>query len=113
MPRVTKPLARSSRLLRLGYMPVSLNQLAGSGSPCSGPVYLAIAVYHWSRLVGEEDSARRAAGDILTALVLAIVCGAFLDLIVRLGWWMTGAAVGEAGSLAMDFLIRVCLSWML
>jgi hypothetical protein len=64
---------------------------------------LRIALYHWSRLVGEEDSARRAAGDILTALVLAVVCGAFLDLIVRLGWWMTGAAVGEAGSLAMDF----------
>jgi hypothetical protein len=64
---------------------------------------LRIALYHWSRLVGEEDSARRAAGDILTALVLAVVCGAFLDLIVRLGWWMAGAAVGEAGSLAMDF----------
>ena len=64
---------------------------------------LRIALYHWSRLVGEEDSAKRAAGDILTALVLAVVCGAFLDLIVRLGWWMTGAAVGEAGSLAMDF----------
>jgi hypothetical protein len=64
---------------------------------------LRIALYHWSRFVGEEDSAKRAAGDILTALVLAVVCGAFLDLIVRLGWWMTGAAVGEAGSMAMDF----------
>ena len=65
---------------------------------------LRIALYHWNRLMGEEDSAMRAAGDILTALVLAVLCGWFLDLMVRLGWWMTGAALGETGALAIDFV---------
>lgn len=65
---------------------------------------LRIALYNWNRLVGEEDSATRAGGDILTALVLAVLCGWFLDLIVRLGWWMTGAAIGEAGIMATDFI---------
>jgi len=65
---------------------------------------LRIALYNWNRLVGGEDSAGRAAGDILTSLVLAVLCGWFLDLVVRLGWWMTGAAMGEAGDLAIDFV---------
>lgn len=65
---------------------------------------LRIALYHWNRLMGEEDSAMRAAGDILTALVLAVLCGWFLDLMVRLGWWMTGAALGETGAMAIDFV---------
>jgi hypothetical protein len=65
---------------------------------------MRIAIYNWNRLTGEEDSAGRAAGDILTALVLAVLCGWFLDLIVRLGWWMTGAAMGEAGDLAISFV---------
>jgi len=56
---------------------------------------LRIALYQWNRLVGEEDSAARAAGDILTALILAVLCGWFLDLVVRLGYWMAGAAVGN------------------
>jgi type IV secretion system protein VirB6 len=65
---------------------------------------LRIALYNWNRLVGEEDSATRAAGDILTALVLAVLCGWFLDLVVRLGWWMTGAAMGESADLALGFI---------
>jgi hypothetical protein len=65
---------------------------------------LRIALYNWNRLVGEEDSALKAAGDILTALILAVLCGWFLDLIVRLGWWMTGAAIGEAGDMAINFV---------
>lgn len=65
---------------------------------------LRIALYNWNRLLGEEDSAQKAAGDIITALVLAVLCGWFLDLIVRLGWWMTGAAVGETGVMAVDFI---------
>jgi hypothetical protein len=65
---------------------------------------LRIALYHWNRLAGEEDSATRSAGDILTALVLAVLCGWFLDLVVQLGWWMTGAAIGEAGQMALGFI---------
>jgi hypothetical protein len=65
---------------------------------------LRIALYQWNRLVGEEDSAARAAGDILTALILAVLCGWFLDLVVRLGYWMAGAAVGESGDMAISFI---------
>jgi hypothetical protein len=36
--------------------------------------------------------------------VLAVVSGPFLDLIVRLGWWMVGKVIGEAGGLAMNFV---------
>jgi hypothetical protein len=65
---------------------------------------LRIALYQWNRLVGEEDSAARAAGDILTALILAVLCGWFLDMVVRLGYWMAGAAVGESGDMAISFI---------
>ena len=65
---------------------------------------LRIALYQWNRLVGEEDSAARAAGDILTALILAVLCGWFLDLVVRMGYWMAGAAVGESGDMAISFI---------
>jgi hypothetical protein len=65
---------------------------------------LRLALYHWGRLLGEEDSGLRVVGDWVTAGVLAVVSGPFLDLIVRLGWWMVGKVVGEAGLLAMDFV---------
>lgn len=65
---------------------------------------LRLALYHWGRLLGEDDSGLRVVGDWVTAGVLAVVSGPFLDLIVRLGWWMVGKVVGEAGLLAMDFV---------
>jgi len=65
---------------------------------------LRIALYQWNRLIGEEDGAARAAGDILTALVMAVLCGWLLDLVVRLGYWMAGAAVGESGDMAISFI---------
>ena len=70
---------------------------------------LRIAFYNWRRLTGEEDSAARSAGDILTALVLAVLCGWFLDLVVRMGWGITGAVVGETAQLARDFLRTMTL----
>jgi hypothetical protein len=70
---------------------------------------LRIAFYNWRRLTGEEDSAARSAGDILTALVLAVLCGWFLDLLVRMGWGITGAVVGETAQLAKDFLRTMTL----
>ena len=43
-------------------------------------------------------------GDWVTAGVLAIASGPFLDLIVRLGWWMVGKVIGETGGLAISFV---------
>ena len=65
---------------------------------------LRLALYHWGRLLGDEDSGLRVVGDWVTAGVLAVVSGPFLDLIVRLGWWMVGKVIGETSALAMNFV---------
>ena len=85
------------------------NQVAQSSLPAAAALAPALflvrlALYHWGRLLGEEDSGLRVVGDWVTAGVLAVGSGPFLDLIVRLGWWMVGRVVGEAGALAMDFV---------
>jgi hypothetical protein len=63
-----------------------------------------LALYHWGRLLGDDDSGLRVVGDWVTAGVLAIASGPFLDLIVRLGWWMVGKVIGETGALAISFV---------
>jgi len=65
---------------------------------------LRLALYHWGRLLGDDDSGLRVIGDWVTAGVLAIASGPFLDLIVRLGWWMVGKVIGETGALAVSFV---------
>lgn len=65
---------------------------------------LRLALYHWGRLVGENDSSLKVIGDWVTAGVLAIVAGPFLDMVVRLGWWMEGAVLGETSNLAIQFV---------
>ena len=65
---------------------------------------LRLALYHWGRLLGDDDSGLRVVGDWVTAGVLAIASGPFLDLIVRLGWWMVGKVIGETGGLAISFV---------
>jgi hypothetical protein len=65
---------------------------------------LRLALYHWGRLLGDDDSGLRVVGDWVTAGVLAVASGPFLDLIVRLGWWMVGKVIGETSGLAMNFV---------
>lgn len=65
---------------------------------------LRLALYHWGRMLGDDDSGLRVVGDWVTAGVLAVVSGPFLDLIVRLGWWMVGKVIGETSGLAMNFV---------
>ena len=65
---------------------------------------LRLALYHWGRLLGEDDSGLRVVGDWATAGVLAVASGPFLDLIIRLGWWMVGKVIGETGGLAIHFV---------
>ena len=61
---------------------------------------LRLALYHWRRLVGEEDLALQVIGDWVAAGVLAIAAGPFLDLLAELGWWIAGATLGETSQLA-------------
>jgi len=65
---------------------------------------LRLALYHWQRLVGEDDSALQVIGDWVAAGVLAVAAGPFLDLLTELGWWIAGATLGETGQLALAFV---------
>ena len=65
---------------------------------------LRLAIYHWQRLVGENDSAVRVVGDWVIAGVLAVAAGPFLDLLTRLGWWIAGATLGETAELGKAFV---------
>lgn len=65
---------------------------------------LRLALYHWGRLVGEDDRALQVVGDWITAGALAVAAGPFLDLIVRLGWWAFGMVMGEQAQMAADYL---------
>src|SRR5512141_26380 len=85
------------------------NKVAQSSLPVAAALapalfLLRLALYHWGRLLGEDDSGLRVVGDWVTAGVLAVVSGAFLDLIVRLGWWMVGKVIGETSLLAISFV---------
>ena len=65
---------------------------------------LRLALYHWRRLVGEDDSALKVIGDWVAAGFLAVAAGPFLDLLTELGWWIAGATLGETGQLALAFV---------
>jgi len=65
---------------------------------------LRLLIYHWGRLIGEDDSALRVIGDWLTAGLLAVVAGPFLDLMTSLSWWISGSVLGETGQLARAFV---------
>ena len=67
---------------------------------------LRLALYHWSKLLGDgNDSPMAVVGDWLTAGLLAVLSGPFLDLVARLGWWMCRVgAIGEASALAARFV---------
>jgi hypothetical protein len=89
---------------RGSYSDVARSSLPVAGSLAVGLFVLRLAMYHWNRLLGESDSPLQVLGDWLTAGVLAIACGPFLDMIVRLGWWMMAAVLGETSALAVKFV---------
>jgi hypothetical protein len=85
------------------------NRVAQSSLPVAAALapalfLLRLALYHWGRLLGDDDAGLRVVGDWVTAGALAITAGPFLDLVIRLGWWMVGKVVGETGLLAMEFV---------
>jgi hypothetical protein len=85
------------------------NRVAQSSLPVAAALapalfLLRLALYHWGRLLGDDDAGLRVVGDWVTAGALAIAAGPFLDLVIRLGWWMVGKVVGETGLLAMEFV---------
>jgi hypothetical protein len=86
------------------YSKVAQSSLPVAAALAPALFLLRLALYHWGRLLGEDDSGLRVVGDWVTAGVLAVASGPFLDLIVRLGWWMVGKVIGETGALAIRFV---------
>lgn len=86
------------------YSAVAQSSLPVAAALAPALFLLRLALYHWGRLLGDDDSGLRVVGDWVTAGVLAVACGPFLDLMVRLGWWMVGKVIGETGGLAMTFV---------
>lgn len=86
------------------YSTVAQSSLPVAAALAPALFLLRLALYHWGRLLGDDDSSLRVIGDWVTAGVLAIASGPFLDLIVRLGWWMVGKVIGETGALAVSFV---------
>jgi len=95
------------------YSKVAQSSLPVAAALAPALFLLRLALYHWGRLLGDDDSALRVVGDWLTAGVLAIASGPFLDLIVRLGWWMVGKVIGETGALAISFVENTTATSML
>ena len=86
------------------YTKVAQSSLPVAAALAPALFLLRLALYHWGRLLGDDDSGLRVIGDWVTAGVLALASGPFLDLIVRLGWWMVGKVIGETGGLAISFV---------
>jgi hypothetical protein len=86
------------------YSAIARSSLGVAGSLAIALFILRLAMYQWNKLLGSEDSPLQVLGDWLTAGVLAVASGPFLDLIVRLGWWTMAAVLGETGTLAKTFI---------
>jgi hypothetical protein len=86
------------------YSKVAQSSLPVAAALASALFLLRLALYHWGRLLGDDDSGLRVVGDWVTAGALAVACGPLLDLIVQLGWWMVGRVIGETGALAVAFV---------
>lgn len=86
------------------YSRIAQSSLPVAAALASALFLLRLALYHWGRLLGDDDSGLRVVGDWVTAGALAVACGPVLDLIVQLGWWMVGKVIGETGALAVAFV---------
>lgn len=86
------------------YSKVAQSSLPVAAALAPALFLLRLALYHWGRLLGDDDTGLRVVGDWVTAGALAVAAGPLLDLIVQLGWWMVGKVIGETASLAVEFV---------
>lgn len=88
------------------------NAAARSGLPTAAALapalfLLRLAMYHWNSLLGNDDNVLQVFGDWVTAGILAVASGPFLDLLTELSWWMAGKALGETADLARAFVLTM------
>ena len=89
------------------YEVIATSSLPTAAALAPAIFLLRLLLYHWGRLMGEDDSAIRVIGDWVTAGLLAVVAGPFLDLLTSLSWWISGSVLGETGQLARAFVMSM------
>ena len=91
------------------YQAIAQGSLAVAAALAPALFVFRLALYHWRRLAGEDDAALTVLSDWLSSAAMAVVAGPFLDLVVRLCWWMAGAALGETSQLAYDYVRSISI----
>jgi len=89
------------------YEVIATSSLPTAAALAPAIFLLRLLIYHWGRLIGEDDSALQVIGDWVTAGLLAVVAGPFLDLLTSLSWWISGSVLGETGQLARAFVMSM------
>jgi len=89
------------------YEVIATSSLPTAAALAPAIFLLRLMLYHWGRLMGEDDSPVRVIGDWVTAGLLAVVAGPFLDLLTSLSWWISGSVLGETGQLARAFVMSM------
>lgn len=91
----------------------SLDDVAGSTRPLAAglaaPLFLLrLAIYHWRKLVGEEDTPARVIGDWIIAGGWAYIAGHLVTWVLSFGISVTGRAFGSnLPQLIANFLLSV------
>jgi hypothetical protein len=91
------------------YSDLAQSSLPAAGALAGALFLLRLAIHHWSRLAGENEPLTTVLSDWLVAGMLAVLSGPFLDLLVRLTWWLSGAVLGESSVLAQQFMDTITL----
>jgi hypothetical protein len=92
------------------YDDLAKNSLPAAGALAGALFLLRLALHHWSGLTGDNEPLTAVLSDWLVAGMLAVLSGPFLDLLVRLCWWLTGALLGETATLAQQFIQTITLA---
>jgi len=92
------------------YSDLAQSSLPAAGALAGALFLLRLAIHHWSRLAGENEPLTTVLSDWLVAGMLAVLSGPFLDLLVQITWWLSGAVLGESSVLAQQFMDTITLS---
>ena len=95
------------------YRDLAQSSLPAAGALAGALFLLRLAIHHWSRLAGENEPLTTVLSDWLVAGMLAVLSGPFLDLLVRLTWWLSGAVLGESSILAQQFMDTITLGGLI
>ena len=91
------------------YSDLAQSSLPAAGTLAGALFLLRLAIHHWSRLPGENEPLTTVLSDWLVAGMLAVLSGPFLDLLVRITWWLSGTVLGESSVLAQQFMDTITL----